>query len=489
MKYSEKSYVNKVAMTGHTINDAVLLVAYLVELLKGSRTPGYLAFFAILTVAPVAAEWIIYKKNPNSNLIKHIMGTCYSLLYIFAVFTTNSQFTFVYALPMYMVITLYSDVVYVTAIAVGGLVVNIAYVAYYALTVGYLATEIPDAEIRIACMLLTGFYMIRSTATLKKNNEARLAQLNEEQAKTTTLLNEVLVTSEAMTTGIEETTQKVELLGGAVERIRDAMEEVSTGSNESAEAIQKQMQKTEQIQEHISRVKAATFTIEQDVTGTTEKVETGKQQIDALNEHVDKSMAANREVLEKMQELGEYASRMNTIIETITSIANSTGMLALNASIEAARAGESGRGFAVVANQISGLASQTKSATVNITELIDNINKELFAVSQAVNVVSESNSANAESTKIVLDNFESITGGTENIYTKTKELIATVAELERANGEIVENIQTVSAITEEVSAHANETYESCEENSKMVEQVSEIVQQLSGYADRLKNAK
>lgn len=81
-------------------------------------------------------------------------------------------------------------------------------------------------------------------------------------------------------------------------------------------------------------------------------------------------MDANNRVLEKMKVLTEYTNKMNTIIETITSIANSTGMLALNASIEAARAGEAGRGFSVVATEISGLASQTKDATVNITELI-----------------------------------------------------------------------------------------------------------------------
>ena len=89
-------------------------------------------------------------------------------------------------------------------------------------------------------------------------------------------------------------------------------------------------------------------------------------------------------------------ARMNTIIETITSIANSTGMLALNASIEAARAGEAGRGFAVVASQISTLASQTKSATVNITELINHINTELESVRSAVNIVADSNQQNRE---------------------------------------------------------------------------------------------
>lgn len=71
-------------------------------------------------------------------------------------------------------------------------------------------------------------------------------------------------------------------------------------------------------------------------------------------------MEANQQMITQMDALSQYAGQMNTIIETITSIANSTGVLALNASIEAARAGEAGRGFAVVASQISTLASQTQ---------------------------------------------------------------------------------------------------------------------------------
>lgn len=178
---------------------------------------------------------------------------------------------------------------------------------------------------------------------------------------------------------------------------------------------------------------------------------------------------------------------MNTIIETITSIANSTGMLALNASIEAARAGEAGRGFAVVAGQISGLANQTKSATVNITELIGHINSELASVETAVDVVTESNRANAESTQVVTENFAGITQGTEKIGKQTKVLMDIVGELETANADIVESIQTISAITEEVSAHANETYNACEENSFLVDTMAKVVEELSDGARKLQN--
>lgn len=211
--------------------------------------------------------------------------------------------------------------------------------------------------------------------------------------------------------------------------------------------------------------------------------------MEALAEQVEESMEANKQVLEKMDELSERTKKMNTIIETITSIAGSTGMLALNASIEAARAGEAGRGFAVVASEISGLASQTKTATVNITDLITDINRELEEVSAAVDVVTRSNQENADSTKLVKENFSGIAKGTESICAQTKELGNIVDALEKANADIVDKIQTISAITEEVSAHANETYETCEENSRMVDKVAQIVGNLNEETEKLKGIK
>lgn len=68
----------------------------------------------------------------------------------------------------------------------------------------------------------------------------------------------------------------------------------------------------------------------------------------------------------------------------ITSVANQTSLPALNASIGAARAGEAGRGFAVVATEISGLANQTQSATVDITDVIRSVSDKLQAAAGTV---------------------------------------------------------------------------------------------------------
>lgn len=487
--FSEQRFVNRTAIRNHTIIDTVLLLAYLAEVFKGSRTIGYFSLFALLCMAPIAAEHILYKRDPDSGLVKYFMGVSYSILYLFVLFTTTSVLAYVYIFPIFMVIILYMDIRFCTLVGTISFLGNIAYVAYHALTAGYAKAEIANEEIRIAAMILTTAFMAVSAKAIERVNKEKIKVISEQSLAAEELTKNVLHTTGQMFSQIELVSGKMGQLGESMDQIHTYMGEVSSGSAETAGSIQLQLQKTEQIQGHIAKVKDTALDIEENMGSTALKVDMGRQQMDTLSKQVEESMEANQKVINQMKKLSEYASQMNTIIETITSIAGNTGMLALNASIEAARAGDAGRGFAVVANQISGLANQTKSATVNITDLIGHVNRELLSVEEAINVVTRNNQSNAESTQAVTENFVGITQGTEKIQQQTTELMGIVAELADANQGIVANIQTISAITEEVSAHASETYQASESNSRLVENVSEAVGKLSAAAQQLQQQK
>ncbi|MEH1822811.1 MAG: methyl-accepting chemotaxis protein [Nostoc sp.] len=79
---------------------------------------------------------------------------------------------------------------------------------------------------------------------------------------------------------------------------------------------------------------------------------------------------ATNAIAARLGVISEKANSINSIVVTITKVADQTNLLSLNAAIEAEKAGEYGLGFAVVAREIRRLADQTAVATLDIEQMV-----------------------------------------------------------------------------------------------------------------------
>jgi methyl-accepting chemotaxis protein len=106
------------------------------------------------------------------------------------------------------------------------------------------------------------------------------------------------------------------------------------------------------------------------------------------------------------------SEQINTILDSIKSIADETKMLGLNAAIEAARAGEAGRGFGVVASEIRTLSQNSKETAMKIMNLTSEIQasvKKTLEISNSTLANTEQQSAAIEETNASVEELLGLT--------------------------------------------------------------------------------
>jgi methyl-accepting chemotaxis protein len=148
--------------------------------------------------------------------------------------------------------------------------------------------------------------------------------------------------------------------------------------------------------------------------------------------------------------LGDASNQISTVVALITSIAEQTNLLALNATIEAARAGEAGKGFAVVASEVKDLAQETAKATEQITAQVGAIQAESEGAVEAIGRI-------ATVISTISDYTTTIASAVEEQTATTSEIARSVSEAAEGSSSIAENIHGVTTAAQQVTDGASQT--------------------------------
>ena len=484
MQGQELSRANKSVVLALTIFNSIIAAAYVLEIVKQTNPIWECLTVIALALVPVAISCVVFKSNRESAALKFIVIVGFAMMYGFVLLTSDNEFVFVYAIPMLVTITLYESKRIIIASGSGIVLLNVLQVVLHKIQGQELLMA--KIEIQILVLIVISSFLALVVYTNSSTNAIRTGKLAEEHEKTTALLSEILTVSGRVSDSVSSLSEEMLSLSSSVDQTLSAMEEVSIGTGDSADAAQSQLTQTAQISDYIVNVENASETITEKVEKAAESVKTGQDNISQMNSLTVKVDTAGKNVAGALTAFRKTADEMNSITDIITSVAAQTSLLALNASIEAARAGEAGRGFAVVAGEISNLAGQTKEATDKINALINGVVSQTETMVATIGELLEAGEEEGKCASQTADSFTEISGIVDIIKEHTSNLDDFVEKLSDANKEIVNSIQTTSAVTEEVTAHATQTYTISEENQRIVRRVNDIVSSLSMDAKELK---
>jgi methyl-accepting chemotaxis protein len=221
---------------------------------------------------------------------------------------------------------------------------------------------------------------------------------------------------------------------------------VASGANQQVQAITKTLEQIHNLTESIAEIGSFAVQAEEQVGYTNQALREGDSAMNSTVEGFNAIRETVVETSEKVKLLEEASQKITKVVKLISGFASQTNMLALNASIEAARAGEEGQGFSVVANEVRALAQRSAKATMEIRQLIEEIQFQSKDLSKAMEI------------------------GTEQVNNGSQ----LVEESRQRLTEIAFSSQRVSQLVQEIAESASEQVQTSEEVSRTIENVALI---------------
>lgn len=208
-------------------------------------------------------------------------------------------------------------------------------------------------------------------------------------------------------------------------QLRDSSASVKIAANEIAAGNQDLSGRTEQAASSLRETASAVEQITASVENSTEAAAQANIQTACATQAAERGGKVVSQVITTMQAIETASGKIGDITGVIDGIAFQTNILALNASVEAARAGEQGRGFAVVAGEVRNLAQRSAQAAKEIKTLIDSTT---LSVSNGSRFVRQAGEAMDE----IVTSVGSVSGIMREITISTSEQMKGIQEINHA---------------------------------------------------------
>ncbi|CSI13304.1 methyl-accepting chemotaxis protein [Vibrio cholerae MO10] len=239
----------------------------------------------------------------------------------------------------------------------------------------------------------------------------------------------------------QELTSLTEVMTMSMSETKDSAQEEFNEIDQLATAMSEMSSTVQTVAEHAQNASSLT-------ENASQQAQTGQQFVKST---ISKMSELSKDISSSAQAVNQVEERVvaiSSVVGTIRSISEQTNLLALNAAIEAARAGEAGRGFAVVADEVRNLAQRTQNATVEIQEMISQLQS---SANSAVNLMEKSVVQAADGVELITNagsELDGIVNQVQLLNDMNFQIAAAAGQQSNVAEEMNENLNNVRELVE-----------------------------------------
>ncbi|MFA9457539.1 methyl-accepting chemotaxis protein [Halalkalibacter sp. AB-rgal2] len=298
-----------------------------------------------------------------------------------------------------------------------------------------------------------------------------------EQVNTST--DTVAASAEELSTTSEQTSQTTEQIAGSIQ-------EVAKGSTQQATGVKESLVSLDEVARGVQDMAESASFVSETASTTIEKAQEGGRSVEQNIQQMNVIQQSVLETDDITKKLAVKSKDISNILNVITGIAEQTNLLALNAAIEAARAGSHGKGFAVVADEVRKLAEDSQQSSMQISNIINEIQLDIEHSNESMNAVTSEVSEGLTIAEKTKQQFSEIIELTNQVADQISNMAATSEEMSAGAEEVTAAFNEIAQITEVNSNRTQEIAHSSETQLASMEEVSSSAQGLSHLAAELK---
>ena len=302
------------------------------------------------------------------------------------------------------------------------------------------------------------------------------------------LISQMATTAEQVAASSEELTANAQQSADTAVHVAENVGDVSAQVAQQLDEVEKAKQSVDGVYHDIDLMSERAVQV---TVASTHTAEAAKRGAGLMEEAIRKMGSIEKSVMESaavVKALGENSQQIGQIVEAISSIAQQTNLLSLNAAIEAARAGEQGRGFAVVAEEVRKLAAESQESAEQIKARISSIQSD---TAQAVESMQNGTNEVTQGTKAIRDvgeQFEDIMTKVDDINQQMAQINDAVSKVSAGAEQIVTAVDAIDSVSNKTANNTQTISSATEEQSASNEEIAAASQALSTLAGKMQEA-